>query len=456
MKKIFGGLVFSVLLCSCQDEEMKTSGANSNESSDVVFELNADALYSDTHTISSIEAEKFAVKAANALRNGKNNGLKSGKTLKVNSITAVGFPKGGLKSYSASARDTLAYIVNFANNNGWAYISADDRVGDPLLAVFEQGNYDPKTIAEVPGLKELMDNADSYMINEIKTFEKYKDFAKTNCPNTLKRKKKDVIKTYSGTYEELYDLSCFREVTTTWGQDGKYSAYCEKCSSHPKNVCATGCVNTAQAQILAYWERPAVVNGYSMNWSAMKADRSIDNVSSSAQSQIGHLMRELGRINNTEYHCANSPCKGSGSNRFSSGIQSFMKNNGYNCFMTKINKTNPGPEIISNLKTYNSPICISSGGHHWIIDGYRVYSKHEYTMKINVTKEIFISQTDKETVAKNTYLHHNWGWKGVGNGYFAKNVYQPNKADYYDYSKSSESNNFAGSTDFYIINYLPK
>ena len=440
MKKA-GYLIFPLFLCSCQDEEVTSLNNVSNDPSDVVVELNADALYNENHTIKPSEAEQFAITSAKALFNDKNNGLKSARTLKVSGISVLKSPKSSLKSGSVELPDTLAYFVNFEDNNGWAYISADDRVKEPLLAIFESGNYDPETISEIPGLKALLDNAESYMIDEISTFEKYKEIALKGCGNSLKKKKKDKIVTYNGTYDELEDISNFRLISTTWGQSGKYSKYCPKCSSCGNSKQA-GCVITAYAQILAYWENPTKINNYDMNWSAMKANRSIDNVSTTAQEQIAHLMAELGTMNKTDYHC--SSCEGRGSTTYdfveSFSIDYLVYKCGYGFNYKVLNKNSIGSEIVNYLKAYPYPAIVSSGGHQWIIDEFKTYTPYAYTIVI--------------TGPRTTYFHHNWGWGGQGNGYFSQNVFQPNRAESYDYTASSNSKNYlTGNTTFVLYSY---
>lgn len=62
------------------------------------------------------------------------------------------------KSRSGESSDTLMYVVNFEDEQGFAIIPAN-RTMPELLAVTESGSYDPETGSEVEPFQEYMDNA---------------------------------------------------------------------------------------------------------------------------------------------------------------------------------------------------------------------------------------------------------------------------------------------------------
>lgn len=63
---------------------------------------------------------------------------------------------------ASSISDTLAYIVNFADSAGFAYVAADDRVVYPVLAFFENTNIDKQTISSKPELAYMIERTNNY------------------------------------------------------------------------------------------------------------------------------------------------------------------------------------------------------------------------------------------------------------------------------------------------------
>lgn len=90
-----------------------------------------------------------------------------------------------------------------------------------------------------------------------------------------------------------------------WGQKQRMGQYC------PNGVC--GCSNTAAAQIMSYFQYPSSinltfeerdVNSTALNWTAM-CTHQYSNASynrDEADTQIGRLARQLGKISNSSYH----------------------------------------------------------------------------------------------------------------------------------------------------------
>ena len=72
------------------------------------------------------------------------------------------FRKAGTRSGEASSdNDTLLYVFNFENNEGFALVSASKNT-EGLMAIVEQGYCDPDTPSEIEGFEMFKDMAKEY------------------------------------------------------------------------------------------------------------------------------------------------------------------------------------------------------------------------------------------------------------------------------------------------------
>ncbi|MBO7506018.1 MAG: Spi family protease inhibitor, partial [Paludibacteraceae bacterium] len=137
--------------------------------------LNYRALFSSHHTIGLDEAKDVALDAS-SMFDGGDNGLKSGKARTIGEVRVLQSDKNRLRSGSSKALDlpdTLAYLVNFEDNAGYAIVCADDRVGCPLLAYVPEGSSDDAE--SNPSLSAVLSNMKDCLLNSIEDFEAKKD-----------------------------------------------------------------------------------------------------------------------------------------------------------------------------------------------------------------------------------------------------------------------------------------
>ena len=207
-------------------------------------------------------------------------------------------------------------------------------------------------------------------------------------------------------------------ITTTWDQGYPYNNLCP-------NGSVTGCVATAMAQIMKYWNYPthgigwhsytpsthpeygeltADFNATYYDWTNMT--NTYGNTSTSTQQQaVATIMYHCGVSVNMDY----SPTvSGAGS---STALFDYFN---YSAEMQQLDRSNyTDSEWIAmmrnELNAYR-PIFYrgdeGSGGHAFICDGY-----------------------DAETY-NNYYFHFNWGWGGWCDGYFSINNMNPGGSDF--------------------------
>lgn len=294
-------------------------------------------------------------------------------------------------------QETLFYI--FQGTEGFVIVAGDDR-STPILAYSNTGSF----------------NVDNMPPNARKWLEGYKSelrhLISANAPQP------ESIRNAWSLYTEGIALEAERAaavsplVNLTWNQSPHYNALCPGGS-------VTGCVATAMAQIMKYWEYPATGSGFhsynhstygtlsanfgstTYDWSAMPS-----NVTSS-NNAVATLMYHCGVSVDMDYspqvsgayvisdqspvqHCSEYALK----NYF-----------GYATSMHGELRANYSEsQWISMLKAEldaSRPILYagfgSGGGHAFVCDGYD----------------------------NNNFFHFNWGWGGAYDGYFAVGALNP-------------------------------
>ena len=209
----------------------------------------------------------------------------------------------------------------------------------------------------------------------------------------------------SGTIDPL--LSC------NWSQGEPYN---NLCPIYKNQHCVTGCIATAMAQVMYYWQYPdtlpdlpayvtgeisvSALPGTRLNWDDMLDGYMLEGIVplyySDAQGEaVATLMRYCGQATKMGYGVDAS---GSGSWNQMSGITDF----GYNAGSRKLHRDNYSADdwkalMLGELYAHQ-PILYcghgEAGGHAFVVDGY-----------------------------DGRQFHINWGWEGSGNGYFSMDAF---------------------------------
>lgn len=305
-----------------------------------------------------------------------------------------------------SLTDTLMYVFNFEDNDGFSVIAAN-RAVDPVLAVTEKGNY---TYGEPTG---------------VENFDFYMDLMAQSLSGISKPIKIDTLRTTPTfkTVEVNESRSCDPLVPVNWGQGSPYGAYCSNGIS--------GCVATAIAQIMAYYRFPtSITTTYTdaphagetiaLNWDSM--------ISYSYGYQISALMREIGKRVGMIYHPVDENDNETGSSAKSIKVPNCMISFGYNCNMGLVSYA---IDPIHTALDEERPVYVRGsdpqyGGHAWVADGYE-YSRigtqyYEWRLVDNDEPGLiphYEYVLTSSTVQTTNLVHYNWGWQfGMYNGYF--------------------------------------
>ena len=206
-------------------------------------------------------------------------------------------------------------------------------------------------------------------------------------------------------------------VQTTWNQNAPYNNLCPKRGS---TRTVTGCVATAMAQVMKYWNHPAVgtgSNSYSWNSQTLSADfgsttyewanmtnKYNSNSTSAQKTAVATLMYHCGVSVNMNYNTSGNGGSSASTYNVMNALQTYFS---YAPFMRYKSKDDYGDELwIDMLKKelndgrpmqYRGSDAGGAGGHSFVCDGY---------------------DSDDN-------FHFNWGWGSYCDGYYSVNDMEP-------------------------------
>lgn len=214
-------------------------------------------------------------------------------------------------------------------------------------------------------------------------------------------------------------------IKTKWDQSPVYN---EQCPSVKGVKCVTGCVATAMAQVMNYYQYPERGDGIvkllpgknnfssvsldlsekAFDWKSLENATKITSASSAAGKAVAYLMKACGYAVKMDY--GTSSQSGSSANP-SQIVPAMVYNFGYSSDMVfgskAENSLTTWENEIQNELVKKHPIMYGgqgdNGGHRFILDGYDASTKK---------------------------YHFNWGWSGQNDGYFSLTSLKPGNHNY--------------------------
>ncbi len=423
MKKLFTYLGVAVALSACTDNAPLPQLNESQQTS--------------TESNSSVRSINDAINIANTLAEAIDGSTNSRATHRRASTAKSVFTYGGHRSRANS--DTLIYIVNYDNNNGYAIIAAPDAV-NPILGFVEDGSFGDFESASNDGLQMFLSSAENYVsTQDLKPIDPDRPIIKP---------------LYTEWTTEVNDTVAPR-VTVKWGQHLPEGYY------FPNKL--AGCSQVALAQIMSSFELPKRISltyegrdaaSQPLDWTAIKKHRrsispSEKDYNSAIQSHLSscsatladhlalsRLCRQLGQLNNVIILEDGTSAT---IDDVRSTAAALLKNDLSVGSITDMSTQN-AYTLFHNMKIENGVLYMrgtyvsknSKVGHAWIMDGglqigsftTRVYSVGQ---EIDATGPTTVVTYDLATL-----FHFNWGWNGYGNGYFLPDVYNPTNSQQLD------------------------
>ncbi len=301
------------------------------------------------------------------------------------------------KTLPSEARDSINCLYIYNVGDGYVIVSADDRI-TPVLGYSTEGNFDMQNIPV-----QLQEWLGQYAA---------KISAAVSSPGFTNEAP---VASWRALTSDNYTPSRYGTVRvapliqTLWDQYPYYNNYCPYDASAGERV-VTGCVATAMAQLIRYWQFPTRgIGSHSYNhptYGTQSADfgnttynyslmpLSLNGSCSTAQiNEVAKLMYHCGVSVNMDYGLASLGGSGASTQDAANAFNTYFGYSGCQ-YENKSNYTNY--QWTNKLKTElnnGRPVLYDgsgSGGHAFICDGYTV----------------------------DDYFHFNFGWSGSYNGYF--------------------------------------
>lgn len=368
-------------------------------------------------------AVDIANEIANTLDESSSRAISRYASYDIEAITDV--------SSRSGMEDTLIYAVNYANDNGYALISAKEG-SQEVLAVIDNGHFDIAETSSNPGFKMFMDQAKAYVQENP---GESPIVSRSTIPSTLTRVKYVT--------DSLENVNQNPKLQVAWGQVYPEGIYC------PNKI--SGCAPLAMAMIFSYFEQPTQINltytGSSklvetLNWESMKKhsgrytyENSCYGCPSSfteVHNSIGRLCREIGNIANSDY--TSPTATSTNKSTYVSTLKYFLPDDYYVGGLS----TYSWSGVIAAIKwglammrgTVRDEDGNDAGGHAWVADGcksYRVVHR-TYTCENGSTIWKLLEEVEESRLR---LIHYNWGLNGMSNGYFNEYIFSfvPNTPD---------------------------
>lgn len=321
--------------------------------------------------------------------------------------------------------------LNGENNDGYAIVSGDERAPG-VIAYIEHGSIND-TLAN-KGAAMMLREAQRSLISKINTAEIIRDSLRVR---TIAKISED-LGTNNFTFDQIKDRIRVQNsitraaastpqgtllkqvpplITTQWNQWAPYNNLMAETTVsdlqgfpyYGKN--AVGCTTVAIAQIVAFYECLSVVNGVVLNWKNLKTSPQIYNFDNeSLKIQISNLFYHVAHGIQTTWNNGDGSAKISNASSYLNGLgitfDSGKKWAGYSMDAGRIivSLDRLYPVIITGAYQAGTRSSSVGGRHCWILDGYQIRKRTATTRSV-------VMQND-------TYIHANFGWSGIDDGYY--------------------------------------
>lgn len=278
------------------------------------------------------------------------------------------------RSSDGSMPDTLYYVINYANGNGFAIVSADNRTV-PIYAVSAEGNCNIEDTVFNKGLADFFRCMEYDILCTARGTDIFPVDTIIYNPPT------DVVIPIVEKVDPWFSFS-----VSTWHQGDPLNRFCPEKDG---KKCVVGCVAIGVGQIMSVYRHPSGYQDNVYDW---------DEITRTQQSEsLAHLLRDLGKEENL-YMRYGKDASGTTTNN----IDRTLYNMGYEHVGYGTSFTIKG--AAEALKA--GPIAMRGydkgrkESHFWTVDGYITYLDQ---FKFDDSVPMF---------------HCVWGWGGSGNGYY--------------------------------------
>ncbi len=361
------------------------------------------------YRVTAQEAIERAIRAVEGLDQSRQTRT---RTLRVADLQVLGHNVG---TRTDGAVDTLFYLINFHDNQGYALVAADERNEDVYM-MSNEGSLDLEQVGEESPVAFFLDAAanharDHQLIDTIPGLgngEQIVDKTDTigNLLTTIYRGEEYHFYAERTTYTH----SC--ELATRWHQGTPYN---NDCFTGNGDQAPAGCVAIAIAQIMAYHQHPTTYN-----WDAMLVNAPYVFSWSAGAEAVATLVADIGAAVNMTYEVGGSS---SDITKARWGLYFHLDYDVGSIISYDI------PTIQSNVMAHR-PLYIrgesADTAHAWVLDGIRYTHTTMYYYDL-ITHELVYTEDEGNS---SYYVHNNWGWNGVAPAWTLSGVFESSVGNY--------------------------
>ncbi|MBK7806947.1 MAG: C10 family peptidase [Saprospiraceae bacterium] len=322
------------------------------------------------------------------------NGLKT--TVKIDLV----YKAGSSNSSTAAKNQQVEYFYVFnAGKSGFVIVAGDDNV-TPILGYSDEGNFKSNNIP----------------LSVQKWLEEYKIQIRYIIENDIKASE-DIQNEWqeylTGSIENrgIRNSSVQPLIKTKWNQGQYYNTLCPYDNQYNQRT-VTGCVATAMAQIMKYWNYPTTGSGFHSynhpNYGSLSANfgnttyqwASMPNIVNNSNNAVATLMYHCGVSVDMNYSPQSSGA--AGAVKVAPALKKFFSYPSSVAVKDRVNyNTTQWINLLKEELDAGRPMYYegtgNGSGHAFVCDGYD----------------------------NNNLFHFNWGWGGNYDGYFQINALNP-------------------------------
>lgn len=294
--------------------------------------------------------------------------------------------------------DTLLYIVNFDNDQGFVLIRPQDMNGE-IVAFVEEGNLTPSDSIVCPGFELFLEDLAYFPYDTV--LADTTQIAPPPGSQDPRVGTDDPIPTDQWTIESQVTPL----LLTKWGESSPFNVFC------PTNTgerTMAGCIPIGTAQIVAYHKYPANYYNHTYHWeliSDMPTPTTPNGIHDAAR-----LVSDIGNLENTVYGLTQSItameyvplCLDEFGYHYSYDLYDFDR-----CFS---NLQDGYPVLMAGRDYPNYRL------QSWVVDGAIIRALYADYIGLDGTPGTTL-------LSRQELVHCNWGWFGAFNGYFLSGVF---------------------------------
>ncbi len=442
-------LLFGLSLFSCSKANIPLE--NAIKSSNKLVQVPKSSLLSDREAVE--QAQKFYKKFFG-------NELRSAKVPKVKEVIRVSKSKGFRALTVGEKENSGLLIVNFENNKGYAIMS-ENKNSEPLFAITKQGNMEEEEVDNpispiilnrvivihyscqnkiycskcgslIVDTSRLPNPPEGYQRPTYCTMEQCSKYLETG--DTTPKLRFDPMPILSDSLEWKVVEQVPAMLRTKWHLGFPYNKQIPYQDGFP---CQVGCVPIAVGQIMSHYRYPK------LDWEMIfKAQHN----NSIYQDAVSTFLYELGQPNLLDVKYG---VKASGA--LDNNVPRTLRAYGYKCSDLSEYNLDSILEDLRNKQVLYMAGSTEKGRHAWVIDGFKIEEqKRTRQIKFTSPKGGIVSGPITDVTTK-VYLHCNFGWGGVNDGYFLSKIFSTAKLEPKDFADEKLKVYYKYKYNFQII-----